>query len=406
VKHFIYKGLGFELFLELEGKKAHVTAQGPLSRLARPICEGFNTYASLEKVTAVRGNDVVISSLIPPAPSGPFNRLIKAQINNRLFGKYTPESLMILTTSKCQCTCQHCIAFGIRGDPELSTEELCNAIDQSIELGTYNVSFEGGEPTLRKDIFDLISHIDKNKATSHLITNGFLLTQAYVKKLKEAGLDYLHLSLDSPYPNIHDKFRGINGIFEKVASDVKYAVEEGLVVIIEYTAAPGNSDIKALNDLYQYCSSIGVQEILIDEVVPAGRWAYRENDVLKEEDRARLVKFQNEANELEGSRVCGSLILRDPKIIGCFAGRKWMWLSPTGEVMPCFHVPISFGNTRNQSMKDIWKAMRKHPLFKKAPKNCAWADPYYKQHYFKKIQDSINEKNLPYPISKLDGRKD
>jgi MoaA/NifB/PqqE/SkfB family radical SAM enzyme len=398
----VFKGFGFELLLEVEGRSARMRARGLLAPLIHSICEGFNKHASLEKVADVRENDVVISSLIPPAPSGPFERLIKAQIKRRLWHKHTPESLMLLLTNRCQCTCLHCITYGIRGKPELSTDEICNVIDQALELGAYNVSFEGGEPTLRKDLFALIEHVDESKAITHVITNGLLLDRKYVRRLKEAGLDYLHISLDSPYAEIHNKFRGVPKLFEKVTAGMKYGVEMGLLTVIEYTATPENSDIKTLNDLYNYGKALGVHEILIDEVVPGGRWAFHEEDVLTDEDRMRLIEIQNEANREMGPRVCCSFHLRNPSIVGCFAGRRWLWISPTGEVMPCLHIPISFGNVRDESLKGIWRKMRKHPLFKKKPDVCAWMDPYFKEHYFDQIRSMVNSQMLPCSIADLD----
>ncbi|MDI6639833.1 MAG: radical SAM protein [Methanocellales archaeon] len=363
------------------------------------IAEGFNAHAALEKVAAVREEDVVISNLMPPAPSGPFNRLVKAQIKRFLLRKSIPESLMLLTTGKCQCKCKHCIVYGIEGEPELSTKELYYVVDQALELGAYHVSFEGGEPTLRDDIFDLIEHVDANMASTHLITNGLRLTKEYVRKLKNAGLVYLHVSLDSPYLEEHDEFRGVEGTFEKASTGVKYGVEEGLIGIVEYTATPYNSDFERLEDLYKHCSSLGVHEILIDEVVPGGRWEYRDDNLLKKEDYERLAEFQNEANKRKsGPRVSSSYSYRDPNIMGCFAGRRWMWISPIGEVMPCLHIPLSFGNVRDLSLKSAWKKIRRHPLFRKKPETCTWRDPQYRENYFGDIRNAIEEERLPYRV--------
>lgn len=395
----IYKGPGFEILLDVVGRSAQMRARGPLSRVAEHVAEGFNAHAALEKVAAVRGGQVIISNLMPPAPSGPFNRLVKAQIKRLLLRKSTPESLMLLTTSRCQCKCKHCIVYGMRKEPELSTKEFYYVIEQGLELGAYHVSFEGGEPTLRDDIFDLIEHVDRNKASTHLITNGLRLTREYVRKLRRAGLVYLHVSLDSPYLEEHDTFRGVEGIFEKSSAGVKYGVEEGLMGIVEYTATPYNSDFERLEDLYKHCSALGVHEILIDEVVPGGRWEYHKDNLLKKEDYERLAEFQNEANKREGGpKVSSSYSYRDPEIMGCFAGRRWVWISPTGEVMPCLHIPLSFGNVRNLSLKSAWKKTRRHPLFKKKPETCTWRDARYTENYFGNIRNAIEEGELPYRV--------
>ncbi len=397
----IYSGPGFEILLEVKGRSAQMVIKGPISRLVEHISKGFNAHASMEKLASVRGEEVAISCLMPPAPSGPFSRLVGAQVNRLLLRKSIPESLMLLTTGRCQCKCKHCIVYGygLEKSSELSTKELYHVMDQALELGAYHVSFEGGEPTLRDDIFDLINHVDKDKASTHLITNGLHLTRDYVKNLKDAGLFYLHVSLDSPYPEEHDDFRGIGGIFEKASEGVKYGVEEGLIGIVEYTANPYNSDFERLEDLYKHCSSLGVHEILVDEVVPGGRWGFDEGDILKKEDYERLAEFQSEANKRgNGPRVSSSYSYRDPDIMGCFAGRRWMWISPTGEVMPCLHIPLSFGNVRDMSLEQAWKKIRRNPLFKKKPKTCTWRDPQYREKYFEHIRTAVEEERLPYQV--------
>jgi len=84
--------------------------------------------------------------------------------------------------------------------------------------------------------------------------------------------------------------------------------------------------------------------------------------------------------------------------MGCFAGRRWVWISPTGEIMPCLHIPLSFGNVRDISLESAWKKIRRHPLFKKKPETCAWRDPRYRDNYFGRIRNAIEEERLPYRV--------
>ena len=397
----IYKSLGFEIFLDVDGRRAKVRMSGPLSKLVKQVTEKFNAQGALEKVAVVRKGQIIISNFVPPTPSGPFNRLVKAQIKRVLQHRSMPESLMLLTTTKCQCKCKHCIVHGMKKGRCLSTKELYNVIDQALELGVYHVSFEGGEPTLRPDIFDLIRYVDRSKASTHLITNGLRLTEDYVKRLKEAGLVYLHVSLDSPYSREHDDFRGVKGIFRTASLGAEIGVKEGLVVVVEYTATPFNSDFVRLEDLYKHCSSLGVHEILIDEVVPGGRWKYLEDNLLGKGDYRRISEFLDKTNKRKnGPRVSSSYSYRDPTIMGCFAGNRWVWISSTGEIMPCFHIPISFGNMRDINLGDAWRRIRKHTLFRRDGKACTWKDPQYREKYFPSVSKAAEEGNAPYRVEK------
>ena len=87
-------------------------------------------------------------------------------------------------------------------------------IDQSQNLGISIIAFTGGEPLLRKDIFELISHVDKRKAVPILFTNGLLLSDEVAEKLAKAGLYSIFVSIDSPNPKEHDQLRGMPNLFE------------------------------------------------------------------------------------------------------------------------------------------------------------------------------------------------
>ncbi len=394
MKFLVYKVPGIKAFLEIEDKEVKASTEGPLSFLAKPICKKFNHYFS-GPPAAILKDGAFVSTVFPLVPSEPFRRLMTAQLKNRLFGKFTPECLAIMVTSKCQCKCKHCIAYGITGKEELSTDEICDLIDQSLELGAYHVSFEGGEPTLRNDLPELISHIDKTKAISRVVTNGLLLTEEYVQRIKKAGLDVLTISLDSPYREIHDRFRGVPGLFDKVTEGIKHAVKAGLLVCVIYVASPQNSDLETMNKLIDYCESLGVHELLIDEIFAGGKWSGK--DILSDKDRERLINLAR--TQERNICVTSFFHLRDPDLFGCFAGRRWVFVSPTGDIMPCMHTPVSFGNIREMDLKDIWARIRRHKLFRKKPKTCTINDPCFKENYLKKIP---KDADLPYSIQKIE----
>ncbi|WGI17743.1 radical SAM protein [Methanonatronarchaeum sp. AMET-Sl] len=397
----VYSGPGFEISFEVDGREAEMVRSGPFSRVVDYVASGFNQHASLDKVARVDDDRVYITCMVPTVPSGPFQRLVRNQVKRILLKRRPLESLMVLTTRRCQCSCEHCIVHGLKEGRELSTTELKQVIDEAIDLGVYHISFEGGEPTLRDDIDELIDYVDPELATTHLITNGLKLDQEMVDRLDRAGLEYLHISLDSPYEEEHDEFRGVEGTFQKALNGLKLGMEKGMLGVVEYTASPQNSDHERLEDLYTLCNEYGVDELLIDEVVPGGKWENKETNLLSKKDYRRLVEFQEEKNKLsDGPRVSRSYQYRDPDIMGCFGGRRWLWLSPTGEMLPCFHTALSFGNWREKGLKKGWKEMGKHPLFQKP--QCTWSDPEYIENYFPYVEKASKEGRQPYPIKKVE----
>ena len=128
--------------------------------------------------------------------------------------KYSPQTellsdkvVMIALTHQCQCRCLHCGVTLNKQDKkdELRSHEIMKLIDESIDLGVSRVYFFGGEPLLVPELTDLIRYAKKKNMMVKLDTNGFLLDEAMVKKLKDSGLDFIGVSIDSSFEAVHDK---------------------------------------------------------------------------------------------------------------------------------------------------------------------------------------------------------
>lgn len=83
-------------------------------------------------------------------------------------------------------------------------------IDEGLDLGSYLISFDGGEPMTRRDLPDLVAQVD-GRAVSTSFTSGYGLAEELVQSLKRAGLYAVRVSIDSPHPKEHDRFRGREG---------------------------------------------------------------------------------------------------------------------------------------------------------------------------------------------------
>lgn len=121
--------------------------------------------------------------------------------------------LMLSAMSKnggwnCNQKCIHCYAAGqIQSDEEeLSTEQWKQIIDKCRSAGIPQLTFTGGEPTMREDLFELIKY--SKWFVSRLNTNGINLSEEYCKRLVEAELDSLQITFYSLEPEIHNSLVG------------------------------------------------------------------------------------------------------------------------------------------------------------------------------------------------------
>ncbi len=140
-------------------------------------------------------------------------------------------------TRACAYACLHCRADAQpRRDPlELSTSEGEALIDQLATFGNRPILvLTGGDPLMRRDIFELASHADRQGLRVSLTpTATALTTRKRMAAAREAGIRRVAFSVDAADPRVHDRFRGFKGSFERTLRGIENAAAEGLGVVLE-----------------------------------------------------------------------------------------------------------------------------------------------------------------------------
>jgi radical SAM protein with 4Fe4S-binding SPASM domain len=156
-------------------------------------------------------------------------------------------------TRRCNLKCVHCYAASedraYRG--ELTTEEALRVIDDLADFGVPVVLFSGGEPLLREDLFELSARVVERGMRAVLSTNGTLIDEATIARVKEQGFSYVGVSLDGT-EGTHDRFRGVEGAFGRSLTAIRTARDAGVRVGVRYTITRHNQhDLPALLDLLE-----------------------------------------------------------------------------------------------------------------------------------------------------------
>jgi len=361
----------------------------------------FRNYKSLGKWKGKR----VANTFAPPVGSRSMYRLMKAAIMGRVSRHPLPVAMTFAVTYKCQCNCVHCSAGkhfkeNVR---ELTTKEAKKLIDDSLALGISIIALTGGEPLLRKDIFELISHVDKRKAVPILFTNGQFLTDENVEKLAEAELYSLFVSIDSPIAEEHDDLRGMPNLFNSAIEGLKKAKSKGIFVGLSSYATRSATNKNYYKKIYALARKLGLHNLMLFDGVATGNLLKDTSEMLTSEQREDIRVFsqkifkrniipplssQSWQNSIEG--YLGG--------IGCLAANIQYYVSAYGEVAPCDFTPISFGNIRDTPLREIWKKMVKHPAFNHRSTFCRMQNPDFRHLYIDPIPDNAP---LPYSIEKL-----
>lgn len=355
-----------------------LTAAGPIAPIAKPIVKKINSIFENEKPIS-SGDRLIFSTWIPPAPSRAFDRMISAQLRS-LMRRRVPDQLSISVFRGCPNSCIHCSAPSRSGDV-LEGDVIKRVISEAMDLGTYLVTFDGGEPMLRQDLPELVAGVDE-RAIATCFTSGYALSEDLALELKKSGLYAVRVSIDSPVEEQHDHFRGRRGAFRDAIYGIENALRAGLLVDLFMVVSPYNID--QLEDAYALASDLGAHELSLYEIVAVGRWKDHAEEVLSHSDIERLARFHMMKNRLpDGPRVTALPYLLSPEMFGCFAGRRWMHVDASGDVMPCAYMPISFGNVKKSSLKKIWRRMSRYSWFRHRC-SCQMKDDIFRRLHFEK----------------------
>ena len=298
-------------------------------------------------------------------------------------------------TSMCNLRCMHCHARG--GEPypgELDTEKAKLLIENLTTVKEFRMLvFTGGEPLVRKDIFELTEHAVNLGFNVVYATNATLIDKDKARKMERIGVLGAAVSIDSINPRKHDLFRGVNGAWKKCIEGIKNLLDYGLYLQINITASKLNYN--EIPDLIRFSDKLGAHVILLYNFVASGRGEEYSNLELSISEYLNLVKTVAELqSEVELVIVPVALpwyyasIISKSKlpvrivknwVTGCIAARGMFYIKPNGDVWPCAFLPIKAGNVVNERAIDVWnseifKKIRDRENLKGACKNCKYRE--------------------------------
>ncbi len=218
------------------------------------------------------------------------------------------------STLKCNLRCVHCYANAGRRVNELTTKEAKEMIDDLASMKIPVLLFSGGEPLLREDLFELAEYAVKKGIPCSLSTNGTLITEEVAEKLKEAGFSYVGVSIDG-LKETNDRFRGVNGAFDRAFEGLINAKNAGIMTGIRFTVTkynikdvPAVIDLLAENDIPRFC---------LYHLVPSGRADFSQ-DISNEERRKLIDWLIGKALELHESGYVTEILTVDNPADGVY----------------------------------------------------------------------------------------
>ncbi|MDH5506130.1 MAG: TIGR04053 family radical SAM/SPASM domain-containing protein, partial [Anaerolineae bacterium] len=313
------------------------------------------------------------------------NRMVIADFDQ------APFTIAWEVTRACAYACVHCRADAIpqRHPDELTTEEGLKLIDRLAEFGSQILIFTGGDPMMRRDLFELIAHANKKGLRCSLTPTATALpTLERLQQAKEAGIRRVALSLDAPTPEVHDKFRMVEGSWQRTMDTLHRAKQAGIAVQVNTTVTTHNLDL--LPDMVQFIEEVGAVQWSVFFMVPTGRaqaqymispedhervfhWLY---DLAQDAPfdikgtaapmyrRVAIERKRAEAGEkgdvtFQGAGFQYADGLHRPRK-GVNDGNGFLFISHIGEIQPSGFLPVTAGMVREDDVVDVY---RNHHIF-------------------------------------------
>ena len=286
-----------------------------------------------------------------------------------------PFILFWEVTRACALACKHCRAIAQpKAHPEeLNHEEALALVDEIAELAPPMLVLTGGDPMMRRDIFDIIERATARGlrvALSPAATNRLLHTDFH--KLRAAGVVSMSLSLDGATQATHDAFRGVPHTFERTLQAARMAKEAGIQLQINTTIS--RSTLPELEGFVDILKEIQPDVWSVFLLVPTGRATLEELPDATELEAlwSRLLELRSELpfaiKTTEGHHYRRAL-MQAARSSGAPAPRHMVptrdgkgvaFISHVGEIQPSGFLPLTAGNVRTDKLADIY---RSHPLF-------------------------------------------
>ena len=182
--------------------------------------------------------------------------------------------LMISTMVKdnawhCNQKCLHCYAANqpLSAVPEMDTDQWLAVIEKCRSIGIPQLTFTGGEPTLRQDLVKLVQAAQW--FVTRLNTNGRMLTSALCKDLRAASLDAVQITFYSADEAVHNELVGVDGYTDTV-NGIKNALAAGLNVSLNTPLCSLNKDYRAT---VEFAHDLGIRYLTCSGLIPAGNAA-------------------------------------------------------------------------------------------------------------------------------------
>ena len=275
-----------------------------------------------------------------------------------------PYAMLCELTHRCPLSCPYCsnpVELELKSN-EISTDLWKTALSDGAKIGILQAHFSGGEPTARKDLEELVSHASKIGLYTNLITSGVLINEDRLKKLYDAGLDHVQVSIQDTDPNNSEKIAGFKGHQKKIET-CGLIRKVGLPLTVN--AVMHRQNLHNLKNMIELAVELDAERLEVAQVQYYG-WALKNQTVFlptrEQLDKATIIVEEARIKYkgiLAIDYVVPDYYAKKPKSCMGGWGRQFLNITPAGKVLPCHAAEslnfLNFDNLKEKSLAWIWE---------------------------------------------------
>ena len=274
-----------------------------------------------------------------------------------------PRWLLAELTYSCPLQCPYCanpVDFADIKD-ELTTSDWLRVFSQARAMGAVQLGLSGGEPLIRPDLSVLVRHARTLNYYTNLITSGYGMSERKILELKEAGLDHIQVSIQSPEKTLNDQLAGTES-FEHKKEVARLVKKHGYPMVL--CVVIHRQNIHQMRDILEMAIELGADYLELANTQYYG-WAHLNRDQLlptREQFEKAEAVAQGYKEKLKGKMkiyyVVPDFYEDRPKACMNGWGTTFLTIAPDGTALPCHsarELPgLNCPNVRAMSVSDIW----------------------------------------------------
>ncbi|RJQ06897.1 MAG: radical SAM protein [Bacillota bacterium] len=268
------------------------------------------------------------------------------------------------STALCNLRCVHCYygadfddgsgEAGEKAAPEAHGLTTAQALDFVDSLAGFRVPvllISGGEPFLRRDLFDVIGRAVSHGMRVTLSTNGTLITPGVAARVKDAGVSYVGISLDG-LGDTNDRFRGRDGAFDAALRGIRNCREAGQRMGLRFTLSRHN--VEALDSILDLVEREDIPRVCFYHLVPSGRGrGIASSSLSPEETRRAMDLIVDRARDFARRGIRKEILTVDNHADGVYLYLKLLKEDPERAPRVLARIRLSGGNRSGMAIAAV-----------------------------------------------------